>query len=209
MGLPQLSMGPLVSRPTAGHPPWTFVQHLLRCHDGRGRLLPRAAPAHPGSVARDKANQPCSYSAATFPANAGLQPLIDAQHAIAHNKVIVIDSAVILTGSFNFTKAAEEQNAENLHVIKDAYEIIRLYETNIATHVAHSKPYARQQAVTAGTSSRQAIKSTGVVQGNPQSKIYHLPGCPDYKSLKPSNVVTFATEAAAQKAGYQKAKNCP
>jgi len=36
---------------------------------------------------------------------------------------MVIDSTTILTGSFNFTKAAAEKNAENLLVIKDAPEL--------------------------------------------------------------------------------------
>lgn len=39
---------------------------------------------------------------------------------IAHNKVMVIDGRTVITGSFNFTKAAEESNAENLLVIDDA-----------------------------------------------------------------------------------------
>jgi phosphatidylserine/phosphatidylglycerophosphate/cardiolipin synthase-like enzyme len=49
----------------------------------------------------DKSNETDKYSAATFLANAGMQTLIDAQHAIAHSKVMVIDSATIITGSFN------------------------------------------------------------------------------------------------------------
>ena len=40
----------------------------------------------------------------------GIPALIDANHAIAHNKIMIIDGAVI-TGSFNFTKAAEKKNA--------------------------------------------------------------------------------------------------
>jgi phosphatidylserine/phosphatidylglycerophosphate/cardiolipin synthase-like enzyme len=71
----------------------------------------------------DKSNETDKYSAATFLVNAGIQTLIDDQHAIAHNKIMVIDSAIILTGSFNFTKAAEEKNAENLLVIKEAPEL--------------------------------------------------------------------------------------
>ena len=47
----------------------------------------------------DKSNETEKYSAATFLVNAGIQTLIDDQHAIAHNKVMVIDSATILTGS--------------------------------------------------------------------------------------------------------------
>jgi PLD-like domain len=53
----------------------------------------------------DKSNETEKYSAATFLVHAGIQTLIDDQHAIAHNKVMVIDSATILTGSFNFTLA--------------------------------------------------------------------------------------------------------
>jgi hypothetical protein len=33
---------------------------------------------------------------------------------------MIIDGATVITGSFNFTKAAEEHNAENMLVIRDA-----------------------------------------------------------------------------------------
>jgi len=95
-------------------------------------------------VVLDKSNETGTYSAATLLTNAGMQPLIDAHHAIAHNKVMVIDSATILTGSFNFTKAAEEKNAENLLVIKDTPELVKAYEANIRLHASHSHPYGRQ-----------------------------------------------------------------
>ena len=36
-----------------------------------------------------------------------------------HNKIMLIDGDTIITGSFNFTKAAEESNAENLLVLRD------------------------------------------------------------------------------------------
>jgi phosphatidylserine/phosphatidylglycerophosphate/cardiolipin synthase-like enzyme len=72
----------------------------------------------------DKSNETDKYSAATFLNNFGIQLLIDSQHAIAHSKVMVIDSKTIITGSFNFTKAAEEKNAENMLVIKDAPELV-------------------------------------------------------------------------------------
>src|SRR3989449_4724280 len=78
----------------------------------------------------DKSNETDKYSAATFLINAGIQPLIDAEHAIAHSKVMVIDSATIITGSFNFTTAAEQKNAENLLVIKDTPELVKAYEAN-------------------------------------------------------------------------------
>jgi phosphatidylserine/phosphatidylglycerophosphate/cardiolipin synthase-like enzyme len=44
----------------------------------------------------------------------GIAVFVDSFHApgLAHNKVMVIDDAVVITGSFNFTKAAETRNAK-------------------------------------------------------------------------------------------------
>jgi hypothetical protein len=35
---------------------------------------------------------------------------IDGPHAIAHNKIMIIDEEIVITGSFNFTEAAGEKN---------------------------------------------------------------------------------------------------
>lgn len=37
---------------------------------------------------------------------------------IAHNKVIIIDEVLVITGSFNFTESADTKNAENIIIIK-------------------------------------------------------------------------------------------
>ena len=47
------------------------------------------------------------YSAATYLGNAGIPVWVDTKVAIAHNKVMVIDGATVITGSFNFTAAAQ------------------------------------------------------------------------------------------------------
>jgi phosphatidylserine/phosphatidylglycerophosphate/cardiolipin synthase-like enzyme len=54
-------------------------------------------------VILDRSQRSERYSSATFLQNNGLAPLIDAKHAIAHNKVMVIDGETVITGSFNFT----------------------------------------------------------------------------------------------------------
>jgi phosphatidylserine/phosphatidylglycerophosphate/cardiolipin synthase-like enzyme len=48
----------------------------------------------------------------------GVTTYIDSEHAIAHNKIMIIDKEIVITGSFDFTKAAEEKNADNLLIIK-------------------------------------------------------------------------------------------
>ncbi len=45
---------------------------------------------------------------------------IDNAPAIAHNKVMIVDETQVITGSFNFTRAAQQQNAENVLIIYDA-----------------------------------------------------------------------------------------
>ncbi len=95
-------------------------------------------------VVLDKSNETAQYSAATFTANAGIPTYIDAEHAIAHNKIMVIDGETVITGSFNFTKAAENRNAENLLIIKNAPDLVRQYEQNYEEHRAHSRVYERR-----------------------------------------------------------------
>lgn len=91
----------------------------------------------------DKSNATARYTAATFLANVGIPVLIDAEHAIAHNKIMIIDRQTLITGSFNFTKAAEEKNAENLLIIKGNKPLVEQYLRNYDAHKAHSTPYAR------------------------------------------------------------------
>jgi phosphatidylserine/phosphatidylglycerophosphate/cardiolipin synthase-like enzyme len=70
-------------------------------------------------VILDKSNRKDKYSVADFLTNQGIPAFIDDEHAIAHNKVMIIDGEIVITGSFNFTKAAEERNAENVFLIND------------------------------------------------------------------------------------------
>ena len=90
-------------------------------------------------VILDKSQRTEKYSSADFVQHAGITTLIDAQHAIAHNKVMVIDGQVVVTGSFNFTRAAEGSNAENLLVIRDK-TIADKYAANWQAHAQHSEP---------------------------------------------------------------------
>ncbi|MGO8930208.1 MAG: phospholipase D family protein [Limisphaerales bacterium] len=94
-------------------------------------------------VILDHSQRTEKYSEADFLKNSGIPTLIDAQHPIAHNKIIIIDDYLVLTGSFNFTKAAEEHNAENLLVINDPI-LAKQYIQNWQAHEQHSEPYERE-----------------------------------------------------------------
>ncbi len=96
-------------------------------------------------VILDRSQRTERYSEADFLCHNEIATLIDAKHAIAHNKIMIIDEAVILTGSFNFTRAAEDKNAENLLVINDPV-LAKSYIENWHAHEQHSEPYVRASA---------------------------------------------------------------
>jgi deoxyribonuclease-1 len=56
---------------------------------------------------------------------------------------------------------------------------------------------------------KPAASATGLIIDNRNSKIYHLPNCPDYSKVTDRNRARFKTEAEAQAAEYRKARNCP
>ena len=64
------------------------------------------------NVILDKSQRTERYSEADFLVDAGINTLIDWRPKIAHSKVMVIDGATVITGSFNFTKSAESENVE-------------------------------------------------------------------------------------------------
>jgi phosphatidylserine/phosphatidylglycerophosphate/cardiolipin synthase-like enzyme len=93
----------------------------------------------------DRSQRTEKYSEADFFNHNEVTTLIDSRHAIAHNKVMIIDGFLVLTGSFNFTRAAEDKNAENLLLINDPI-LAKAYADNWHAHEQHSEPYARNGA---------------------------------------------------------------
>ena len=61
--------------------------------------------------------------------DAGVEITRDKVSGIAHNKVIIIDGRKVITGSFNFTEAADKRNAENVLLIQDK-RVAEIYIAN-------------------------------------------------------------------------------
>jgi phosphatidylserine/phosphatidylglycerophosphate/cardiolipin synthase-like enzyme len=94
------------------------------------------------------------YSSLDFLTHAGISTWIDGRHAIAHNKLMILDGKVVITGSFNFTKAAEENNAENLLIIRDE-AVAQQYLANWQRHLDHSERYPGATTVPKSHSQRR------------------------------------------------------
>jgi len=93
-------------------------------------------------VVVDKSQKSEKYTSATFLANAGIPIRIDSKHAIAHNKVIIVDDHTVQQGSFNYTKAAEASNGENVLVNWNNPKLAGVYLKDWKRHWDHSDAVA-------------------------------------------------------------------
>lgn len=107
---------------------------LVQAYSFTSALLQRPSSKPRSAAILDKRQRTERYTGAAFLKNEGIPVMIDA----AHNKVMVIDSGVVITGSFNFIKSSEERNAENLLVIRSP-ELAKIYSANWADHKKHSE----------------------------------------------------------------------
>lgn len=68
-----------------------------------------------------------------------IQIRFDYVNGIAHNKIILIDNMMTITGSYNFTKSAYSRNAENVLFIRDP-KITEIYRKNFEKRWACALP---------------------------------------------------------------------
>ncbi|TAK66399.1 MAG: phospholipase D family protein [Betaproteobacteria bacterium] len=79
---------------------------------------------------------------------AGIPVMLELRYQSAHNKVMVIDAgtadAAVITGSYNWTYAAQYKNAENVLILRHNPDIANAYAANWRRHFAEALPYAAQ-----------------------------------------------------------------
>jgi phosphatidylserine/phosphatidylglycerophosphate/cardiolipin synthase-like enzyme len=64
-------------------------------------------------VVADKKGNSSQYTAVTFLSNQDVPMRLNGRYAIHHHKFMVIDGKHVETGSFNYSAAAADKNAEN------------------------------------------------------------------------------------------------
>jgi phosphatidylserine/phosphatidylglycerophosphate/cardiolipin synthase-like enzyme len=78
-------------------------------------------------------------------ARAGVRVYLNASHAAAHDKIVIVDggsaAAAVITGSYNFTHAAQAKNAENVVVISGNRLVTDRFVENFARHRERSRPW--------------------------------------------------------------------
>jgi phosphatidylserine/phosphatidylglycerophosphate/cardiolipin synthase-like enzyme len=158
-------------------------------------------------VILDHSQQTDRYSSADFLHNAGIGVWIDDQHAIAHNKVMIIDDRVVITGSFNFTKSAETSNAENLLIIRDA-KVAAIYTDNWLAHLAHSRAYQGRAPPKPVPQDNSPQQPRGDYIGSAGSDVFHRPWCLAVEKIAPANRIVYRSREEAIQAGKRPCQKC-
>jgi phosphatidylserine/phosphatidylglycerophosphate/cardiolipin synthase-like enzyme len=166
-------------------------------------------------VVLDKSQRTEKYSEADFLVNVGIPTKIDAQHAIAHNKIMIIDGATVITGSFNFTKNAEANNAENLLVIRSP-ELAAKYAANWKVHADHSESYGGRtegysqthRATKSADPAPAADSASDEYVASKNSAVFHKPDCKSAAKISQKNLIHYTTRDEAIQAGKKPCAEC-
>jgi phospholipase D len=71
---------------------------------------------------------------------AGIATYVDATYKIAHSKVMVLDHAIVLTGSYNWSNNAEKSNSENIVFCKSV-KMAKIYADRFEYLLTKAKPF--------------------------------------------------------------------
>ena len=74
----------------------------------------------------------------------------------------------------------------------------------VVIYYATKPPSTEPLSFTSNTQTTKDFK----IKGNKNSKIYHLPRCPNYNDIAERNIIWFKTEEEAENAGFRMARNC-
>lgn len=125
----------------AAHHSIRVQAYSFTSHDIADALIAASKRGVDVAVIVDKSQTSERYSVLNDLSDAHMLVFVDYCCAIAHNKVIIIDEHRLLTGSYNFTKAAESKNAENLLILDDA-TLAKSYLDNWNLHRAGAEKLA-------------------------------------------------------------------
>ena len=70
---------------------------------------------------------------------AGIEVRIRHKDGDQHSKYLIIDQAIVVTGSYNFTARADERNSENVVVIRNAPKADEAFAADYKTLIAASE----------------------------------------------------------------------
>lgn len=94
-----------------------FMAFTLTSKDLAKAMVERAQKGARVRALFDTQQAASKYSQDDFLSERGVQVFLDKNSGFMHNKVIIVDAETVVTGSYNFSKAAETKNDENVLII--------------------------------------------------------------------------------------------
>jgi phosphatidylserine/phosphatidylglycerophosphate/cardiolipin synthase-like enzyme len=93
-------------------------------------------------VVDEKGNKSkASIAALNLVANAGIPVRTNAMYAIHHDKYIIADDRSVQTGSFNYSRAAQQSNSENVLVVWNNASVAASYMRHWTSRFDEATPY--------------------------------------------------------------------
>lgn len=120
-----------------------FMAFSFTDEDLAGILVERAGAGVALSGVVEKRGSESQYAQYAALRQAGIDVLLDGNPYVMHHKVLIVDDAIVVTGSFNFTQSADEDNDENVLII---------HSRDIARQYLEEFQRVRRQAAEAGQS---------------------------------------------------------
>ena len=129
----------------------------------------------------------------------GVVVKVEYGQGLLHDKYAIIDSTIVITGSYNWTNQADNENYENLLIIKSK-DLAKAFLENFAQIWAISLPVPENFAVR-GKGEYQYVASK-------KGKVFHYIWCPSAQRISEENRRYFKTREEAIKAGYRPCRKC-
>lgn len=123
------------------------------------------------------------------------------------NRVFFKTAAEAETAGYKRAKNCKADGAKSAEEAAESSTPTHSADTAEKNQKATPEKAAPAAGATADTAETPA--AAGEIIGNKNSKIYHRPDCPGYKSVSEKNQVKFKTVEEAEAAGFRAAKNCP
>jgi phosphatidylserine/phosphatidylglycerophosphate/cardiolipin synthase-like enzyme len=167
--------------------------------------------------APEKSSEYDKYSKGTYLKNNAIAVRPIKGRGIMHNKFCVIDEAIVLTGSYNWTKRAETENDENMIMI-NSREIAKIYKeefdriyggkkSSILFSYKDSLGVDKIPLVGIGDPAKPSSQNIGYV-GSKKSMKLHYSNCEWAEKINSANKVEFISRDEAIKKGYSPCKVC-
>lgn len=111
----------------AAHKSIRMAAYYLTSHSIAAALIDAKSRGVLVFVVLDKSQRTTPHSLAQWLRENNISVRINDNYRIMHNKFIIVDDSTLETGSFNYTSSAENANAENVLVVRNAPAVITDY----------------------------------------------------------------------------------